>query len=138
MFIDYCTWKWMEAQAATSHTPIFRYVFDRPVPLPEGAPDVGVKGLAGHSWELEYVFGALDSKKAAWQPEDRKASEQIAAYWANFIATGNPSGKGLPRWPEFRKTHEVMHLDADSHATAEPHRDRYKFLDSYYESVPSK
>ena len=60
------------------------------------------------SWELEYVFGALDSKKAAWGPEDRKASEEIAAYFANFIENGNPNGAGLPKWPAFGKTHEVM------------------------------
>jgi para-nitrobenzyl esterase len=138
MFIDYCTWKWMEAQSATGQAAVFRYVFDRPVPLPEGAPAVGVKGLAGHSWELEYVFGALDSKKADWQPEDRKTSEEMAGYWANFVKTGDPSGSGLAPWPDFRKTHEVMHLDAQSHATPEQNRERYRFLDSYYDSQSTK
>jgi len=137
-FIVYSTWKWIEMQAATGQAPVYRYRFDRPVPLPEGTPDPGVKGLAGHSWELEYVFGALDSKKAAWGPEDRKASEEVAAYFANFIKKGNPNGSGLPKWPAFTKTHQVMHLDAASHAAPEEHRDRYEFLDGFYTSGATK
>ena len=131
-FIVYSTWKWIELQVATGQSPVYRYRFDRPVPLPEGMPNPGVKGLAGHSWELEYVFGALDSKKAAWTPEDRKTSEEVAAYFANFIKKANPNGSGLPKWPAFGKTHEVMHLDATCHAAPEQHRDRYEFLDSFY------
>ena len=137
-FIVYSTWKWIEMQVATGRAPVYRFRFDRPVPLPEGMTIEGVKGLAGHSWELEYVFGALDSKKAAWAPEDRKASEQIAAYFANFIKTGKPNGGGLPKWPAFGKTHQVMHLDAASHAAPEEHRDRYEFLDAFYTSAAQK
>ncbi len=137
-FIVYSTWKWIEMQAATGQAPVYRFRFDRPVPLPEGMTIPDVKGLAGHSWELEYVFGALDSKKAAWTPEDRKASERIATYFANFVKKGNPNGDGLPKWPAFGKTHEVMHLDAASHAAPEEHRDRYVFLDGFYTSTAQK
>lgn len=131
-FIDYCTWKWIELQAQTGKAPVYRYQFDRAVPLPAGTPDRGIKGLAGHSWELEYVFGALDSKKAAWEPADRRTSEIMAGYFANFIKTGDPNGTGLAPWPAFGPSHEVMHLDAASHAAPEEHRDRYVFMDEYY------
>jgi para-nitrobenzyl esterase len=131
-FIDYCTWKWIEIQARTGKAPVYRYEFDRAVPLPAVTPDHGIPGLAGHSWELEYVFGALDSKKAAWQPEDRKTSEVMAAYFANFVKTGDPNGGGLPPWPAFNGQHAVMHLDAASHAAPEEHRGRYEFVDEYY------
>ena len=104
------------------------------MPLPAGTPDTGVKGLAGHSWELEYVFGALDSKKAAWEAADRKTAETMAGYFANFIKTGDPNGAGLARWPAYSPSHQVMHLDAESHAAPEEHRDRYMFLDAYYQS----
>jgi para-nitrobenzyl esterase len=132
-FIDYCTWKWIELQAGTAKAPVYRYQFDRAVPLPAGTPDRGIKGLAGHSWELEYVFGALDSKKAAWEPEDRRTSEIMAGYFANFIKTGDPNGAGLAPWPAFGASHQVMHLDAASHAAPEEHRDRYLFVDEYYQ-----
>ena len=137
-FIAYATWKWIEAHAATGKAPVYRFRFDRAVPLPGDTHIPGVAGLAGHSWELEYVFGALDSKKAAWGPEDRKASEEIAAYFANFIKKVNPNGGGLPKWPAFGKTHEVMHLDAVCHAAPEEHRDRYEFLDAFYSSAAKK
>jgi para-nitrobenzyl esterase len=52
------------------------------------------------------------------------------AYWANFIKTGDPNGSGRAKWPEFGKTHEVMHLNVACQAEPEAHRDRYEFLDS--------
>jgi para-nitrobenzyl esterase len=137
-FIVYSTWKWIEMHAATGQAPVYRFRFDRAVPLPEGSPNPGVKGLAGHSWELEYVFGALDSKKAAWGPEDRKASEEVAAYFANFIKKTDPNGGGLPKWPAFGKTRQVMHLDATCQATPEEHRDRYEFLDAFFAGAAKK
>jgi len=131
-FIIYCTWKWIEEHRRTGRAAVYRFRFDRAVPLPEEMSTLGIRGLAGHAWELEYVFGALDSKKAAWQPEDRKTSEAMAGYWANFVRTGDPNGAGLPKWPAFSATRQVMHLDEASRAAPEQYRDRYVFLDAWY------
>ncbi len=125
-FISYSTWKWIEMQAATGKVPVYRYQFDRVAPDPSGAGRFG----AAHAVEIQYAFNTLDSKKANWQPEDRKASLAMAAYWANFIKTGDPNGAGLAVWPEFGKTRQVMHIDAVSKAAPEQHRERYEFLDS--------
>jgi len=51
-------------------------------------------------------------------------------YWANFIKTGDPNGPDLANWPQFGKTHEVMHLNVQCQALPEKHCDRYEFLDS--------
>ncbi len=137
-FIVFGTWKWIEAQAKTGQ-PVYRFRFDRPVPLAEAMRKMGLKsGAAFHAMELEYAFNALDSKKADWQPEDRKAAETMNRYWANFIKTGDPNGEGLPKWPDFTKTREVMHLDAVSQAKPEQHRGRYEFLDAVPVSADSK
>ncbi len=129
-FIVFGTWKWIEMQARTGE-PVYRFQFDRATPAPEAMLKTGVKSVgAPHASELEYVFDMLSSKKADWQPEDQKVAETMNAYWANFIKTGNPNGAGLARWPNYTKTHEVMHLDTASKALPEQHRDRYEFLDS--------
>ena len=129
-FIVYGTWKWIDTQAKTGK-PVYRFEFDRAEPVPEALQKMGVKTLgAPHASELEYVFDMLSSKKADWQPDDQKVAETMNAYWANFIKTGDPNGAGLAKWPDYTKTHEVMHLDVASKALPEQHRDRYEFLES--------
>ena len=75
--------------------PTWRYQFERSVP---GREAVG----ATHGAEVAYVFGRLDRTgpdSPAYTEGDRKASDQIQAYWTRFAATGNPNGAGLPAWP---------------------------------------
>jgi para-nitrobenzyl esterase len=131
-FIVYGAWKWLEMQTKTGR-PVYRYEFDRTVPVPEAMKGMaaGLKSFgSAHAAELEYVFNVLPSKKADWQPEDQKVADQMNAYWANFIKSGDPNSPGLAKWPSFTKTHEVMHLDTESKSLPEAHRDRYQFLDS--------
>jgi para-nitrobenzyl esterase len=129
-FIVYGTWKWIDAQAAAGNT-VYRYEFDRTVPIPEAEKGTALKSFGSpHAAELEYVFTMLDSKMADWQPEDYQVGKTMNAYWANFIKTGDPNGAGLANWPQFGKTHEVMHLNVECQAKPEEHRDRYEFLDS--------
>jgi para-nitrobenzyl esterase len=130
-FIDYSTWRWLEAHATTGNAPVFRYRLDL------GSPgDKNHKAILGafHSDDIEYVFGTLDSRpEAVWRPEDRKLSDQIGAYWTNFARTGNPNGPGLPDWPIYKPEQwQVMHLDATSEAKPDTQRDRYLFLDSIW------
>ena len=130
-FIVYATWKWIDMQAKTGQ-PVYRYEFDRTVPIPDAMKGMGLKTLGSpHAAELEYVFNMLASKKADWQPDDQKVADAMNEYWANFIKTGNPNGPGLADWPDFTKTGEVMHLDAECKALPEEHHDRYEFLDSF-------
>jgi len=125
LFIAYSTWKWIDVQAKTA--PVYRYRFDRTVPEANGSNRFG----AAHASDIEYAFNTLDSKKADWQPADRDTARAMAAYFANFVKTGNPNGPGLPEWPEFGKTRQVMQLDAISKAVPEPSRARYEFIDAY-------
>jgi para-nitrobenzyl esterase len=131
-FIDYSTWRWLEAQAATGNAPVYRYHLDL------GSPgDKNHKAILGafHSDDIEYVFGTLDSRpEAVWRPEDRKLSDQIGAYWTNFARTGDPNGPDLPHWPTYNAADQwqVMHLDATSEAKPDTQRDRYLFLDQVW------
>jgi para-nitrobenzyl esterase len=68
--------------------PTYQYEFTRGYE-PEGAV---------HSWELRYVFGNL---MEPYQEADRKLSDQMMQYWANFAKTGNPNGGSLAVWPKY-------------------------------------
>jgi para-nitrobenzyl esterase len=78
VFTGYSTWKWIEMHAATSRVAVYRYSFDRKIPVAPGtvingqtatAADVGAR----HAGEIEYVFGTLDSVPKVEQPEDRSS-----------------------------------------------------------------
>jgi para-nitrobenzyl esterase len=125
-FIAFGTWQWIEAQVKTGDAPVYRYRFELPAPASEMHPE---GKYAWHSDDLEYVFGTLDVRKGSvWRPDDRKLSEEIIAYWTNFAKTGDPNGPGLPEWPRYDKTSEVMHLDAASKASPDTTHARYEFL----------
>ena len=125
LFISYSTWKWIEVHAKSA--PVYRYRFDRALPEANGSNRFG----AAHASDIEYSFNTLDSKKADWKPEDRETARVMAGSFANFVKTGNPNGPGLPPWPEFGKTHQVMVLDGASKVVPEPDRARYEFIDAY-------
>jgi para-nitrobenzyl esterase len=124
-FIAFDTWKWIEAQVKTGEAPVYRYHFELAAP-----PSKFHFGwFAFHSDDIEYVFGTLDTRPGAvWRPEDRKLSEEMMDYWTNFAKTGDPNGPGLPDWPRYDKTSEVLHLDSETHAVPDTTRARYEFL----------
>ncbi|WP_202910523.1 carboxylesterase/lipase family protein [Hymenobacter sediminis] len=150
-FISYSTWKWADAHAQTSGKPVYRYIYARPRPAmvpemgnattglaggvvkqaPNAAPAPPAKG-AVHSAEIEYALGNLPGNKVfAWTPDDYKVSETMQSYFANFIKTGNPNGKGLPTWPVTTpgQASQLLRINVTTKAEPEQHRARYLFLD---------
>ena len=61
---------------------------------------------AFHSSDLRYIFGRLETSWRPFREEDRKSSEQMMDYLANYVKTGDPNGSGLPLW---RKTDKQNH-----------------------------
>ena len=129
-FIAYSTWKWIEMQGETGKSAVFRYRFEQAPPAAPGS--TAESRGAYHSAEIEFVFGALASKKLPWRPQDEHLSEVMSSYWSNFARNGDPNGAGLPQWPSYRREtgYKVMHLNASPEAAGDEHRDRYEFLDS--------
>jgi para-nitrobenzyl esterase len=138
MFIGFSTWKWLEVHGQTGQSPVYRYSFDRKIPV---APDTKINGKpatakdvgARHAGEIEYVFGQLDSvPKVTWDKSDRALSDQMMSYWSNFAKSGDPNGSGLPPWPRYEKSsgYQVMHLDETSKASPDATRKRYETIDA--------
>ena len=151
-FIAYSTWKWIEMSGKTGGKPVYRYYYSRP--RPPMTPEMGnaTAGLAGgvirgtgaaaapappargavHSAEIEYAMGNLNTNKVyQWTPEDHKVSSVMQDYFANFIKTGNPNGKGSPEWHPATggSALPVMRIDVETRAEPDPHRGRYLVLD---------
>jgi para-nitrobenzyl esterase len=143
-FIVSSTWNWIEMQLRTGGSPVYRYQFDRQIPLAPGtiingkvatAADVG----APHAGEIPYVFAALASNTAvAWQADDWKLSDTMEVYWTNFAKTGNPNSKDVPEWPRYlaKDNYPVMHLDVSVRAEPETHRPRHAFWDAADTGTP--
>ncbi|MCR8556759.1 carboxylesterase family protein [Mucilaginibacter sp. BJC16-A38] len=141
-FIAYSTWKWADLQAKTSGKPVYRYLFATPRPPevnPTNNPNEGKmpKQMVGasHASEIEFAMGNLPYNKVyAWTADDYKVSATIQQYFANFIKTGNPNGKHLPKWEPNVNGGAVkfMNIDVTSQLQTETDRGRYLFLDKSY------
>jgi para-nitrobenzyl esterase len=145
-FIGYATWKWIQAHAKTGDSPVYRYSFDRKIPV---SPDMAVNGTpvtsadvgARHAGEIEYVFGTLDaSAKVPWDAADRKLSDLMMTYWTNFARTGDPNGPTVPAWPRYdgAASQPVLHLDTEIRSAPDANRARYELLDAAATKAPPK
>jgi para-nitrobenzyl esterase len=131
LVIIHSTWAWIEAQKQTGRAEIFRFRFDRAPLTPQGwfgerdSPSAG----AFHAGELLYVFDNLHAHPWLIDDADRALAQLASSYWVNFVATGDPNGPGLPRWPSYRSEGApVMILDIPHNTGPEEWRERHMFL----------
>jgi para-nitrobenzyl esterase len=135
-FIAFSTWKWLDLHAQTGGRAAYRYFYSRPRPAMNPAKgNEGPARGAAHSAEIEYALGNLPGNDVyAWTDDDRKVSDTMSAYFANFVKNGDPNGGKLPKWPPLGKGDhgQVMHIDVTSRAEADRTRPRYVLLDEIY------
>lgn len=70
---------------------------------------------AFHTAEVPYAYNNLQFVNRPWESVDRTLADLMSSYWANFVRSGNPNGKGLPVWDAYSPGKErVMFLDVRS------------------------
>jgi para-nitrobenzyl esterase len=96
---------WARARAKTAKTKVYEYLWDHTLPGPYSA-----KYGAFHSSDLMYTLNTLQTSDRPFTEDDKRIAAMMSSYWANFAATGDPNGKGLPAWPAVDDKRQVMEL----------------------------
>lgn len=86
-------------------TTVYAYEFADP-----DAPNVGqARGLdpgAAHACDVPYLFD-IDGKPLK---KDERLASRMVGYWSRFARTGDPNGRGAPRWAPFTGGSTVLEL----------------------------
>ena len=91
--------------------PAYAYEFaDRQAPMYLPFPEDFPPG-AFHAAEVPYLFPDQQFL-AASTPDQRRLSDQMIRYWANFARTGDPNGADLPPWHPFDDARPVPHVQS--------------------------
>ncbi|MEZ0484935.1 carboxylesterase/lipase family protein [Fibrella aquatica] len=118
---------WANAESKRGK-PVFVYRFTRKLPATGQYANYG----AFHTGEVAYAYDNLrfiDRQLRPLDKTDEALANTISSYWVNFIKTGNPTGKGLPKWPAYSlKDKQVMELGDQVRARPLPDAAALDFL----------
>lgn len=118
---------WANIQSNQSKK-VYVYRFTRKLPATGEYARYG----AFHTGEVVYAYDNLkfiDHQLRPLEPADTKLATVMSTYWANFIKTGNPNGKGLPDWPAYSmKDKRIMDLGTQPKAKPLPDGPALDFL----------
>jgi para-nitrobenzyl esterase len=95
-------------------------------------PGNGARG-ATHTAELPYMFNNPPAN-GSWTDVDHKLADMMSSYWANFIASGDPNGKGLPAWQAYSAKNDSQGMVFGDTVQFGPQIEmpRLAFFDKYY------
>jgi para-nitrobenzyl esterase len=118
------TWARM---TATGRSKSYLYFFTHVPPNPNSRY-LG----AYHASEIAYVFNNLNEQNPLIQEADHKLAEMMSSYWVNFATTGDPNGKGLPKWLPY-KTSDESYLELGDEVRLRNHllKEQLDFLEQF-------
>jgi para-nitrobenzyl esterase len=101
--------------------------------MQEGAP---------HGGEIAFVFGTLGTggfgpPPPPPTPKDQAVSRMAQSYWVNFAKTGDPNSAGLPTWPRYDPSKDLIfdfHPDGSAGAVPDPWKARLDVMQLATES----
>lgn len=96
---------WAINRARTAKTKAFTYYWNHWLPGPDAA-----LYKAFHTSEVPYVLNTLYMSDRPFTDADHKIADMMSSYWVNFATTGDPNGKGLPRWSAIGEKPETMQV----------------------------
>ena len=105
--------KALSTQGRTVYEYRFSYVADSARPKYAGAM---------HASEIPFVFDTLQARYGdKVTAQDESVAQLANAYWAAFAKSGNPNGRGRPKWPTYDASRdELIEFAASGEAVAEP------------------
>ncbi|KAJ8317909.1 hypothetical protein KUTeg_003000 [Tegillarca granosa] len=104
--------------------------------------------FASHAAELAYLFAIPNAyeKNLIVSEQDIKLSKKMLKYWTNFAKygrktpcltsyqpIGDPNGKSLPKWPEFKQGSSYLDLDLNITAKKNLYANR---MDFWLKTIP--
>lgn len=111
-----------DVAALSTYTSTWSYEFNAPTYSANINPYMPMGAF--HGAEMGYLFQKKFPGLPIWtglNAKQQKLADQMARYWGNFAATGNPNGAGLPNWSSYnRVSTPVQNLTLDAVAPLAP------------------
>jgi para-nitrobenzyl esterase len=123
---------------AANGSPVYLYRFS----YVETAMRERFRDGTPHGGEIGFVFGTLGTALFGPPPppptaQDLAVSRMAQSYWVNFAKTGDPNGVGLPPWPRYDPSKDLIfdfHPDGSAGAVPDPWKARLDVMQLATES----
>lgn len=111
---------WAGVSKSNSYLYEFTHV---PVDKP-GFPNYG----AFHTSEVPFALHTLHLWKRPWRDVDYAVEKTMNDYWVNFVKEGDPNGKDVPVWTNYKSSQGIMVIGDESKFIPGLHKNEFEFL----------